>query len=105
MLGAWCCICGFYKVLRLAACCAAAPQVGACVLLAQVGAFVPADAARIAVRDCIFARVGAGDCTLRGVSTFMAEMLETAAILKGASAGGTVVCLYGSEVLLCRRRG
>jgi DNA mismatch repair protein MutS len=60
-------------------------QVGLIQLLAQMGAFVPADAARIPVCDRIFTRVGASDNLARGQSTFMVEMNETAAIIHGAS--------------------
>ena len=56
-------------------------QVALAVLLAQAGAFVPADSARIGVVDRIFTRVGASDNVARGQSTFFAEMSETARIL------------------------
>jgi DNA mismatch repair protein MutS len=60
-------------------------QVGLIQLLAQVGAFVPATRARLPVCDRIFTRVGASDNLVRGQSTFMVEMQETAAILHGAT--------------------
>jgi DNA mismatch repair protein MutS len=60
-------------------------QTALIVLLAQMGSFVPADAATIAVVDRIFTRLGGGDDISRGASTFMVEMVETANILRHAS--------------------
>ena len=54
-------------------------------LLAQAGSFVPAEAARIGIADRLFSRVGASDNLARGRSTFMVEMVETAAILAQAT--------------------
>jgi DNA mismatch repair protein MutS len=66
-------------------------QVALITLLAQIGSFVPAEAARIGLVDRIFTRVGAEDDLARGLSTFMLEMVETAYILRHATARSLVV--------------
>lgn len=60
-------------------------------ILAQAGAFVPAKRARIGVVDRLFSRVGASDDLARGRSTFMVEMVETAAILNQAGERSLVI--------------
>jgi DNA mismatch repair protein MutS len=60
-------------------------------LLAQMGSFVPARRARVGLVDRIFTRVGASDDLARGRSTFMVEMIETAAILHNATRRSLVV--------------
>jgi DNA mismatch repair protein MutS len=61
------------------------------VILAQMGSFVPARRARIGVVDRLFSRVGAADDLARGRSTFMVEMVETAAILNQAGRRSLVI--------------
>ncbi|HEV2603411.1 MAG TPA: DNA mismatch repair protein MutS [Microvirga sp.] len=61
------------------------------VVLAQMGSFVPARQAEIGVVDRLFSRVGAADDLARGRSTFMVEMVETAAILNQATARSLVI--------------
>jgi DNA mismatch repair protein MutS len=60
-------------------------QTALIVILAQMGSFVPARAARLTVVDRVFTRIGASDNLARGRSTFMVEMTETAAILHTAT--------------------
>jgi len=61
------------------------------VLLAQAGSYVPARSARIGLVDRLFSRVGASDNLARGRSTFMVEMVETAAILAQATERSFVI--------------
>ncbi|MBV8393307.1 MAG: DNA mismatch repair protein MutS, partial [Alphaproteobacteria bacterium] len=60
-------------------------------VLAQAGSFVPAKEAEIGIVDRLFSRVGASDDLARGRSTFMVEMVETAAILNQATARSLVI--------------
>jgi DNA mismatch repair protein MutS len=66
-------------------------QVAVIVLLAQIGSFVPATGAGIGLVDRIFTRVGAHDDLSRGLSTFMVEMVETAAILHHATRRSLII--------------
>jgi len=60
-------------------------------ILAQAGLFVPARSARLGIVDRLFSRVGASDDLARGRSTFMVEMVETAAILNQATEASLVI--------------
>ena len=66
-------------------------QVAIAALLAQAGSYVPAARARIGIVDRLFSRVGAADNLARGRSTFMVEMVETAAILSQATPHSLVI--------------
>jgi DNA mismatch repair protein MutS len=66
-------------------------QVALIVLMAQMGCFVPASEAKIGVVDRVFSRIGALDNIMKGQSTFMVEMMETARILNQATSRSLVV--------------
>ncbi len=66
-------------------------QIALIAIMAQIGAFVPADSATIGLVDRIFCRVGASDDLSRGQSTFMVEMSETALILNHATERSLVI--------------
>jgi DNA mismatch repair protein MutS len=66
-------------------------QAALILILAQMGSFVPAEAALLPVVDRVFTRVGASDNLARGRSTFMVEMTEAAAILNTATANSFIV--------------
>jgi DNA mismatch repair protein MutS len=66
-------------------------QVALTCLLAQIGSFVPAESAKVGIIDRIFTRIGLNDYTLRGHSSFMIEMIETAHILHHATTRSLVL--------------